>query len=465
MEFRVLGQVEALEGDERLKVAAGRQLALLALLLVHANRVVSTDRIIDELWGDEPPDSGAKAVAFHVSRLRDALAPGRSRAGQPGRDGEVLATEAGGYLLRVDPEGLDAARFERLAAEGRALLPADPEAARGRLAAALAEWQGSPYAQVADEGFAQAEVARLEELRLRALEDAVDADLALGRHADVIEPLRVLVDEHPLRERARAQLMTALYRAGRQAEALRVYADGRAVLSEELGIDPGPELRRLEGWILAQDPRLDAPVAGRVVRNPYKGLRPFDELDSGDFFGREALVDRLVERVGEVARGSHLLLVAGPSGSGKSSVVRAGLVPAIRAGALPGSARWAVASMLPGARPFRQLAAALREALPGLPAGLAESLEAGRPAGLGAGALADAAGGAVPAAARDRPARGAVHGDRGAPGVPLPRAGRGGPARSPDSRSWWSRPCAQTTWLRPSACPASATGSGSAPSW
>ena len=130
MEFRVLGQVEALEGDERLKVAAGRQLELLALLLIHANRVVSTDRIIDELWGDDPPDSGAKTVAFHVSRLRDALAPGRSRAGQPGRDGEVLATGPGGYLLRVDPDGLDAARFERRAAEGRALLPADPEAAR-----------------------------------------------------------------------------------------------------------------------------------------------------------------------------------------------------------------------------------------------------------------------------------------------------------------------------------------------
>ncbi len=396
MEFRVLGQVEALEGDERLKVAAGRQLALLALLLVHANRVVSTDRIIDELWGDDPPDSGAKTVAFHVSRLRDALAPGRSRIGQPGRDGEVLATESGGYLLRVDPDGLDAARFERLAAEGRALLPADPGAARERLTAALAEWHGSPYAQVADEVFARAEVARLEELRLRALEDAVDADLALGRHAEVIEPLRVLVDEQPLRERARAQLMTALYRAGRQAEALRVYADGRTVLAEELGIDPGPELRRLEGWILAQDPRLDAPVAGRTIRNPYKGLRPFDEQDSGDFFGREALVARLVERVGEVARGSRLLLVAGPSGSGKSSVVRAGLVPAIRAGALPGSARWAIASMLPGARPFQQLAAALREALPGLPADLAKSLEAGRPAGLGAGPLDDAAGGAVP---------------------------------------------------------------------
>ncbi len=377
MEFRVLGQVEALEGDERLKVAAGRQMALLALLLVHANRVVSTDRIMDELWGDDPPDSGAKTVAFHVSRLRDALAPGRSHAGQPGRDGEMLATEAGGYLLRVDPGRLDAARFERLAAEGRALLPADPEAARGRLSAALAEWRGSPYAQVADEAFARAEIARLEELRLRALEDAADADLALGRHADVIEPLRALVDEHPLRERARAQLMTALYRAGRQAEALRVYADGRTVLADELGIDPGPELHRLEGWILAQDPRLDAPVAGRTIRNPYKGLRPFDELDSGDFFGREALVDRLVERVGEVARGSHLLLVAGPSGSGKSSVVRAGLVPAIRSGALPGSARWTIASMLPGARPFGQLAAALREALPGLPMDLAESLEAG----------------------------------------------------------------------------------------
>lgn len=381
MEFRVLGSIEVSDDGRRLAVASGRQLAILAFLIVHANRVVPAERIVDELWGDEPPDTGVKAVAFHVSRLRDALEPGRPR----GKADGIIATEPGGYVLRIDPNAIDAVRFEHLAAEGRSLLAGDPGATRGRLAEALDLWRGAPYADVADERFVGPEISRLEELHLRALEDHLDADLALGRHAEVIDELAAFVAENPLRERARGQLMVALYRAGRQAEALRAYGDGRRVLADELGIDPGPELQQLEGWILRQDSRLEPPTRRRTTRNPYKGLRPFDEEDSGDFFGREALVARLVERLGQVARASRFLALVGPSGSGKSSAVRAGLLPALRAGALPGSERWPIAVMQPGARPFRELAAALREVDPVAPVDLGERLE---PDGDIAGAVA-----------------------------------------------------------------------------
>jgi DNA-binding SARP family transcriptional activator/ABC-type glycerol-3-phosphate transport system substrate-binding protein len=382
MEFRILGSVDVIEDGRRLRVASGHQLALLAFFLIHANRVVSAERIIDELWGDEAPESGSKSVAFHVSKLRDALEPGRPR----GKPNGVLATEPAGYVLRVAPDDIDAVRFERLVLEGRGLLADDPETARARLEDALSLWRGEPYADLADEPVVQPEIRRLQELHLHAVEDRLEADLALGRHANVIDELEALVTEHPLRERVRGQLMVAFYRAGRQAEALRTYGVGRQVLADELGIDPGPELQQLEGWILRQDPRLDPPGRRRAVRNPYKGLRPFEERDSADFFGREALVARLLERLASVARAGRLLAVVGPSGSGKSSAVRAGLVPALRAGALPGSDRWGIAVMLPGARPFRELAAALRTIAPKAPSDLDDRLE--RDGDLG-GALAE----------------------------------------------------------------------------
>ena len=390
MEFRVLGSIEVFEDGRRLTVATGRQLAVLAFLLIHANRVISADRIVDELWGDEPPESGVKAVAFHVSRLRDVLEPGRPR----GQLNGILATKPAGYVLHVAPDQIDGARFERLVGEGWRLLGDDMAAARARLAEALALWRGAPYADVADESWAQPEIRRLEELRLRVLEDRLEADLALGNHDDVVNELAALVAEHPLRERLRGQLMLALYRAGRQAEALRTYGEGRQVLADELGIDPGPELQQLEGWILRQDPRLEPPARRRSVRNPYKGLRPFGEHDSPDYFGREALVARLVERLGEVTRAGRLLAVVGASGSGKSSAVRAGLIPALRASALPGSERWRVAVMQPGARPIRELAAALDPtgdaAQPQLAERVAEQLDGdGDLAGAIAGVLPD----------------------------------------------------------------------------
>ena len=370
MEFRVLGPVEAVVDGRRLEVGAGRQRALLAFLLMHANRVVSADRILAALWGDRLPESGVKTVAFHVSRLRDSLEPTRRRGSVDG----ILSTEPEGYVLRVEPERIDAVRFERLAREGRADLVRDPESARERFGEALALWHGDPYADETDEEFAQPEIRRLEELHVRVTEDRLEADLALGRDAELVDELEALVTEHPLRERLRGELMLALYRAGRQAEALRVYGEGRQALADELGIDAGPELQQLEGWILRQDPRLEPPARRRNVRNPYKGLRPFAEEDSPDFFGREALTARLVEGLGRVARASRLLIVVGPSGSGKSSAVRAGLIPALRAGALPGSDRWPIAVMLPGTRPFRELAAALQTIDPTAPPDLADQL-------------------------------------------------------------------------------------------
>ena len=406
MEYRVLGLIEVVGDDGNRRVVRGRQLALLAFLLANRNRTLSADRILDALWGDEPPETGAKTVAFHVSRLRDALAPGRPHDGTVGPNEaaqvasaagvelpetagairiatpEALLTMSGGYLLRVADAELDAARFERLAAEGGALRSDDPSTAHERLADALALWRGErPYADAADEAFLQPEIARLEELRLRVHEDLADADLALGRHREVATRLAGLVAAEPLRERLRGQLVVALYRSGRQADALRTLAEGRTALASELGLDPGPELRRLEEWVLAQDPRLDAPSIVRRARNPYKGLRPFGEADEGDFFGRERLVARLVDRLGHLARAGRLLIVAGPSGSGKSSVVRAGLVPAIRRGALPGSERWPVAVMLPGIHPFRELASALSAALPEVAAKAFARLRAGAEAG------------------------------------------------------------------------------------
>lgn len=367
MEFRVLGPLQVVDGDRAVVITSPRQRALLGLLLVHAGRSVSTDRILDEVWGDEAPGSGREAVAFHVARLRRTLAHGDGGAGAP------IETRDGGYVLRVDPDDIDAVRFERLAAEGHAQRSTDPAAAGAALSRALALWRGDPYEELTDLPFTADEVRRLEELRLRVSEDRLETELTLGHDAAAATELESLVDREPLRERVRGLLMIALYRCGRQADALRAYRDGRRLLADELGIDPAPELVAVEAAILRQDPALlsgpplraveesDAPArSSSPIRNPYKGLRAFGEADAADFYGREALTTRLVERLGEVARTTGLLAVVGPSGSGKSSIVRAGVVPALRAGALEGSATWPIVTMFPGSRPLEELAAALR---------------------------------------------------------------------------------------------------------
>lgn len=355
MEFRILGPLEVVEDGRGVLIASARQRALLALLVLHANEPMTADRIADELWGEAPPASGAKAVAFHVARLRRALDGPAGRGDGAG----VLETVPAGYVLRAAAEEIDAVVAERLGREGERLLPDDPAGAHDRLDLALGLWRGEPLSDLADEPFARPEIARLGELRLRLLEDRIEADLRLGRQAELVGELRDLVAASPYRERLRGQLMVALYRCGRQAEALRAYQEARTILVEELGIDPGPELQELERAILRHDPALAGDAGTGRDRNPFKGLRPFDERDAADFFGRETLIRRLVDRLDEVARGDGLLTLVGPSGSGKSSVVRAGLVPAIRSGALAGSEAWRVTVMLPGTRPFDELAAAL----------------------------------------------------------------------------------------------------------
>jgi DNA-binding SARP family transcriptional activator len=244
IEFRLLGPLEVTLHERPLELGGVKQRSLLAILLLHANQVLSSDRLIDELWGASPPPTAAKSLQVMVSKLRKKLGDRR------------LVTHPPGYVLRVEPAALDLARFEQLLGEARR---AAPESAARKLHQALALWRGPALADLAYESFAQAEIARLEELRLAALDQRIDADLATGRHAELVGELEALVAQHPLHERLRCQLMLALYRSGRQAEALDAYRAARRELSEELGLEPSEELKRLEQAILRQDPALDLP--------------------------------------------------------------------------------------------------------------------------------------------------------------------------------------------------------------
>jgi DNA-binding SARP family transcriptional activator/tetratricopeptide (TPR) repeat protein len=255
MEFRILGPLEVRANGKVLEVGAHKQRVLLAVLVLEANRVVSSDRLIDALWEDAPPATAVKALQLYVSQLRQLL--GKER----------VLTKPPGYLLRVECDELDLERFQRLREEGR-------------LREALSLWRGGPLSDLAYERFAQDDIARLEELRLVCLEERIGHDLEDGRHAELVGELEALVKEHPFRERPRAQLMLALYRSGRQAEALGAYQQARSTLVEELGIEPGRQLRELHHAILRQDANLDlelpvesreerqAPVAESAVREP-----------------------------------------------------------------------------------------------------------------------------------------------------------------------------------------------------
>jgi WD40 repeat protein/DNA-binding SARP family transcriptional activator len=560
MRVCILGPLELWEDGTELRLGGGRQRELLLFLVLNANETVSADRLVDALWPETPPATAGKVVQTWVSQLRKVLPEG------------VLVTRGSGYALRVAES--DGDEFVRLAGEAHAH---EPVRAAEILRAALGLWRGQPYADVEYEPWAQPEIRRLEDLRVATVEDRIDADLRLGRHAALVSELERFVDGYPLRERLRGQLMLALYRSGRQADALAAYAVARRRLSGEFGIEPGPELRGLQQAILRQDPALDladaielegktravepaggiktfllaydrgydaftqmrgdeaaasltgkfaelaragvengggsvvelggdevlavfdsprqairaaielqltfvdetiadpllplavgigldageavqldgsyrggapnlaarlsgfagpaeilisrelahlagkldgvrfvergsvlldglgdpvdvinvrpeledlpqdiafrralGPVArqgaqGTDGRNPYKGLRAFEEADAADFFGRELLTRHLVERLHE----ARFLAVVGPSGSGKSSLVRAGLVPALRRGALPGSDMWRLVEMFPGAYPLEELEAALLRVADSPPGSLIEQLEDG----------------------------------------------------------------------------------------
>jgi DNA-binding SARP family transcriptional activator len=355
LDFRILGPLEVRRDGALVGVGGPRQRALLALLLCNANRVLSRDQLIDELLADQSARSLDHKLRVQVSRLRKALTDGETEP--------RLIARPPGYLLRVEPGELDLQRFESLSRDGRAALEVgDAARAAGLLREAESLWRGRPLADLEFEPFARLEVQRLEELRLLTLEDRIDAELALGRHGDLCAELARLTSEYPLRERLRAQLMLALYRSGRQADALAVYRQTSEMLRDELGLDPSRTLQALERSILEQDTSLDRRpqvllVPGDEVLDvcPFKGLEFFEVSDAQYFCGRERLVGELLARAAE----SGLVGLIGPSGIGKSSLLRAGVLAALARGEVPGSAGWPQVVLRPGERPYRQLTRAL----------------------------------------------------------------------------------------------------------
>jgi DNA-binding SARP family transcriptional activator len=336
MDFRMLGPFEVWDDGSPVSLGGRRQRAVLALLAIHAGEVLSMDRIVEEIWAGDSPPSAARTVHSYVSRLRSSLRSGRPT--EPRSD--ILISQDPGYVLTIDPSWVDAVRFERGVAQASASLGSgDPEKANSELQEALALWRGTALADFAFESFATRESERLSERRLEAIELRIDTDLALVRHSQLVAELESLVVSHPMRERFWAQLMVALYRSGRQSDALAVYSRVRRMLIDELGIEPGPELRRLERMVLEQSPELaweplakgTSPSAGDA-RYPYDYAarsKPFttrwrnrnsDLLPFVDRVEHFAALDRLLSdgAVGDLPR---LALILGPPGCGKSRLL------------------------------------------------------------------------------------------------------------------------------------------------
>jgi DNA-binding SARP family transcriptional activator len=308
VDFRILGPLEVVEDGRALQLGGPKQRALLALLLLHADNVVTRDRLIDELWHGEPPAAAETTLRSHISRLRSTLGASRLLSKRPG------------YSLVLAPEELDSARCERLLAEAREALARGAAAmASDRLRSALALWRGPVLADLAYEPFVQGEIGRLEELRLALVEERIEAALALARHADVIGELEVLVTEHPLRERMRGQLMVALYRSGRQADALESYQQARRLLTDELGLEPSDRLKDLQRAILAHDPSLEPLI--RLETDPAQAQAGQVAVPV-PFVGRKGELDELVRGLdnASAARGG-LFLISGEPGIGKSRLV------------------------------------------------------------------------------------------------------------------------------------------------
>jgi predicted ATPase/DNA-binding SARP family transcriptional activator len=346
MEFRILGPLEVVDdAGVTVTLRSSRERAVLALLLLSPNRVVSSERLADDLWGDRPPEGAAHALQVNISRLRKALRDAGA--------GDVLVTRPPGYLVEVDPDSVDAARFAALVTRAREEATREDHAqAATTLREALGLWRGPALADVADVPLARAEVARLEEARLTALEERLDADLACGRHRELVAELDSLTRAHPLRELLWGQRMVALYRSGRQADALRAYQDLRTVLGDELGLDPSSGLQQLEGAILRQEPELDwrprapgepprhpspagAPPAAGWEAPGSEGRAPPPEPEAepapvlpmpalltdigGVFVGRQSELKRLEELWADALEGRRrLVLLAGEPGVGKT---------------------------------------------------------------------------------------------------------------------------------------------------
>src|SRR5881227_2649572 len=278
VEFRILGPLEVVEDGEPVALGTLKERLVLGVLLLHANEFVSRERLIDDLWGEAPPPTARQAVNVYLSKLRKAL-------GRAGAD--PIATASGGYRLQVDPERLDASRMQILVASAReSVSKGELEHAAERFREALALWRGPALAGLQLESRGRDEVAQLDELRLAALMDWIDCELALGRHEQALGELNLLVREHPLRERLRAQQMLALYRADRQADALEAYAEARQTLVDDLGIEPSEALQRLQQAILRHDPSLVTPegtaaVNGLVARKTAPPPTPINHAEVG----------------------------------------------------------------------------------------------------------------------------------------------------------------------------------------
>ena len=329
IEYRLLGPLEVDANGRAIEIGGLKQRALLAMLVLRANQPVPRDVLADQLWGEHLPAGAQHTLEVYISRLRKALG---DAAGY-----QLVLTRPGAYLLRVQDEHVDVNRFERLAGKGRQALAANaPGEAAAGFRQALALWRGSALADLSDEPFARVEIARLEDLRAGVIEDRVEADLALGHHADVVGELKALVAECPLRERLQQQLMVALYRCGRQPEALAAYQAARRTMVEELGIEPSPALQRVERAILAHDAWLDPPPramppsaraqAGDRRRSPAGGTRR----------------RRLLAVAGTSLAVTLALFMTGPSqGAGGPAPGVAGRIPsALSTAAGTSSARW-----------------------------------------------------------------------------------------------------------------------------